>query len=85
VTKELFFSPDSRSNAGLDNIAVHRKMRVYQQPGERVVCLMSSGNLSLTHTAMALMEEDASDGQNRARSSAPDESENAFRNRALRR
>jgi putative proteasome-type protease len=55
----IVFLSDSRSNAGLDNIAVHRKMRVYEKPGERVICLMSSGNLSLTHTAMALMEEDA--------------------------
>jgi putative proteasome-type protease len=55
----IVFLSDSRSNAGLDNITVHRKMRVYEQPGERVICLMSSGNLSLTHTALALMEEDA--------------------------
>ncbi|HEX8234929.1 MAG TPA: hypothetical protein VF600_03150 [Abditibacteriaceae bacterium] len=55
----IIFLSDSRSNAGLDNITVHRKMRVYENPGERVICLMSSGNLSLTHTAIALMEEDA--------------------------
>jgi putative proteasome-type protease len=55
----LVFLSDSRSNAGLDNIAVHRKMHVYEQAGERVICLMSSGNLSLTHTVLALIEEDA--------------------------
>ncbi len=55
----IVFLSDSRSNAGMDNIAVHRKMHVYETPGERVICLMASGNLSLTHTALALIEEDA--------------------------
>ncbi len=55
----IVFVSDSRSNAGMDNITVHRKMHIYEAPGERVICLMSSGNLSLTHTALALIEEDA--------------------------
>lgn len=54
----IVFLSDSRSNAGMDNIAVHRKMHVYENIGERVLCLMSSGNLSLTHTVLALIEED---------------------------
>jgi putative proteasome-type protease len=54
----IVFLSDSRSNAGMDNINVHRKMYVYEVPGERVVCLMTSGNLSLTHTVIALIEED---------------------------
>ena len=58
----IVFLSDSRSNAGMDNIAVHRKMHVYEQPGERVICLMSSGNLSLTHTTLALIEEDMQAG-----------------------
>ncbi|HEX8833799.1 MAG TPA: hypothetical protein VF719_06340 [Abditibacteriaceae bacterium] len=49
---------DSRSNAGMDNIAVHRKMHIHDVPGERVICLQSSGNLSLTHSVLALIEED---------------------------
>ena len=54
----LVFLSDSRSNAGIDNIAVHRKMHIFEQPGERVICLQSSGNLSLTHSVLALVEED---------------------------
>lgn len=54
----LVFLSDSRSNAGIDNIAVHRKMHLFEQPGERVICLQSSGNLSLTHSVLALVEED---------------------------
>lgn len=54
----LVFVSDSRSNAGMDNINVHPKMHIFEQPGERVVVLQPSGNLSLTHAALALIEED---------------------------
>jgi putative proteasome-type protease len=54
----LVFLSDSRSNAGIDNIAIHRKMHVFECPGERVIVLQSSGNLSLTHSVLALIEED---------------------------
>ena len=54
----LVFLSDSRSNAGMDNIATHRKMHIFEQAGERVICLQSSGNLSLTHSVLALIEED---------------------------
>ena len=54
----LVFLSDSRSNAGMDNINVHPKMHIFQKPGERVLVLQSSGNLSLTHSALALIEED---------------------------
>ncbi len=54
----LVFLSDSRSNAGMDNINVHSKMYIFEQPGERVIVLQPSGNLSLTHSALALIEED---------------------------
>lgn len=34
------------------------KMRIYEKPGERVICVMSSGNLSLTQATIALIDED---------------------------
>jgi len=49
---------DSRTNAGVDNITVQPKMRLYSRTGERVFCLTTSGNLSLTQTLIALIEED---------------------------
>lgn len=52
------FLSDSRTSAGLDNVTVHPKMRVFERRGERILCLMSSGNLSLTQSILALMEED---------------------------
>src|ERR1700744_5140835 len=54
----IVFISDSRTSAGVDNITVHPKMRVYEEKGDRVICLMTSGNLSITQTVFALIEED---------------------------
>jgi putative proteasome-type protease len=54
----LVFLSDSRTSAGVDNITVQAKMRIYEEEGDRVVCLMTSGNLSLSQTVYALIEED---------------------------
>lgn len=55
----MVFLSDSRTSAGVDNINVRPKMRVYVKSRERVVCLMTSGNLSLTQSVLALIEEDS--------------------------
>jgi len=54
----IVFISDSRTNAGVDNITIQPKMRVYAEKGDRVVCLMTSGNLSVTQSVHALIEED---------------------------
>ena len=54
----LVFISDSRTSAGVDNINTHAKMRVYKEEGRRVICLMTSGNLSLSQTVVSLIEED---------------------------
>jgi putative proteasome-type protease len=52
------FLSDSRTSAGMDNITMRSKMRVFEKPGERVICIMSSGNLSLTQATVALIDDD---------------------------
>jgi len=52
------FLSDSRTSAGMDNITMRSKMRVFEKPGERVICITSSGNLSLTQSALAMIDED---------------------------
>jgi putative proteasome-type protease len=52
------FLSDSRTSAGMDNITVRSKMRVFEKPGDRVICIMSSGNLSLTQATLAMLDED---------------------------
>jgi putative proteasome-type protease len=52
---------DTRTNAGLDNIATYRKMFLFEEPGERVVAIMTAGSLSITQTAIARIQEAAYD------------------------
>lgn len=52
------FLSDSRTSAGMDNITMRSKMRIFEKPGERVICVLSSGNLSLTQATLALIDED---------------------------
>ena len=48
---------DTRTNAGLDNIATYRKMFVYETPGERVIAILTAGSLSVTQTTIARLRE----------------------------
>ena len=48
---------DTRTNAGLDNISTYRKMFVFEDPGERVIAIMTAGSLSITQTTMARLRE----------------------------
>jgi putative proteasome-type protease len=51
------FASDSRTNAGLDNVAKFCKMTVFERKGERVLVLMSSGNLAGTQTVVSLLKQ----------------------------
>ena len=57
----LVLLSDTRTNAGLDNIASFRKMFFFEDPGERVVAIMSAGSLSVTQTTIARLEEACED------------------------
>jgi putative proteasome-type protease len=48
---------DTRTNAGLDNISTYRKMFVFEEPGDRVIAIMTAGSLSVTQTTMARLRE----------------------------
>jgi putative proteasome-type protease len=48
---------DTRTNAGWDNIATFSKMHVFSAPGERVVALMTAGNLAITQSVVSLISE----------------------------
>jgi putative proteasome-type protease len=53
----MIFASDSRTNAGMDHIAQFRKMRIFERPGDRVIALVSSGNLSITQNAINLLAQ----------------------------
>lgn len=53
----LVFLSDTRTNAGVDQINTFRKMSVFEQPGERVLVLLSAGNLAITQAVVSLLYE----------------------------
>ena len=52
----LIFASDSRTNAGVDHIATFRKMHIFQMPGERLIVLLTAGNLATTQSVISLLE-----------------------------
>jgi putative proteasome-type protease len=48
---------DTRTNAGLDNISTYRKMFTFEDPGERVIVIMTAGSLSVTQTTIAQLHD----------------------------
>lgn len=48
---------DTRTNAGLDNISTYRKMFIFEEPGERIISIMTAGSLSVTQTTIARLRE----------------------------
>ena len=59
----LVFLSDSRTNAGLDQISTFRKMIVYEKPGDRFMCLLSAGNLSISQSVREILQvEKLTDG-----------------------
>ena len=48
---------DTRTNAGFDNISIYRKLYTFEEPGERVIAIMTAGSLSVTQTTLAKLRE----------------------------
>lgn len=53
----LIFLSDSRTNAGVDQIGSFCKMTVYENPGDRVLVLLSAGNLAISQSIRQLLSE----------------------------
>ena len=62
----LVMLSDTRTNAGFDNIACYRKMFVFEASAERVIVILTAGNLSVTQTAIAKLRHEI------AREGSPD-------------
>jgi putative proteasome-type protease len=57
VREGLVMIADTRSNAGLDNIATFRKLHLFQKPGERVIALATAGNLAVSQSVVNFVTE----------------------------
>ena len=53
----LVLMSDTRTNSGVDNISVFRKMFHWTKPGERVIAMMTAGNLATTQAVTSKLEE----------------------------
>ena len=53
----LVMVSDTRTNAGVDDIATFGKMFVWEKPGDRLITLCTSGNLALTQAVIDVLEE----------------------------
>jgi len=57
LNRGLVFMSDTRTNAGVDNVSRFRKLFTWSVPGERVIVLMTAGNLATTQSVVSLLEE----------------------------
>ena len=64
ITRQgLVMASDSRTNAGYDQVNVCRKMHIFEQAGERVFVVLTSGSLSLSQSIITLMRRDFDNGK----------------------
>lgn len=57
LEKGLVLMSDTRTNSGVDNISVFRKMFHWKVPGERIITIMTAGNLATTQAVISKLEE----------------------------
>jgi len=57
LTEGMVFLSDSRTNAGMDQVSVFRKMGVFERAGDRLIVLLSAGNLAITQSVRELLNE----------------------------
>ncbi len=57
LDKGLVLMSDTRTNSGVDNISVFRKMFRWSVPGHRMISLLTAGNLATTQAVISKLEE----------------------------
>ncbi len=58
----LVMASDSRSNAGVDQVALVRKFELVTQPANRVIVILSAGNLATTQSVTTQLRENLGSG-----------------------
>ncbi|MEM1148956.1 MAG: proteasome-type protease [Pseudomonadota bacterium] len=58
LNQGLVFLADTRTNAGVDNVSKVRKLFTWQQTGDRVIAMMTAGNLGITQAVISELNED---------------------------
>jgi putative proteasome-type protease len=57
VKTGLVLMADTRTNAGIDNVATFRKLHIFEKPGGIVAALATAGNLSVTQSIIAHLKD----------------------------
>ena len=57
LDKGLVMMSDTRTNAGVDNISTFKKMFTWEMPDDRVLTVMTAGNLATTQALVSLLDE----------------------------
>lgn len=63
INRGLVFASDSRTNAGVDQIAAFSKMHRFLGDGERFFVLLSSGNLATTQAVVTAVRRNLENGR----------------------
>ena len=53
----LVLVSDSRTNAGVDNVSTFSKMHVVERPGDRVIAMLTAGNLAISQSVVNSLAE----------------------------
>jgi len=62
LDRGIVFAADTRTNAGVDNISQFRKLHYWRRPGERVVVLLTAGNLGISQSVVSILNEQLVEG-----------------------
>ena len=57
LNRGMVMMSDTRTNAGVDNVSTFRKMFHWENPGERIITVMTAGNLATTQSVISQLEE----------------------------
>ena len=57
LNQGLVLLADTRTNAGVDNISKVKKLFTWQVPGDRVIAMMTAGNLGITQAVISELNE----------------------------
>jgi len=72
VREGLVMIADTRTNAGIDNVATFRKLHLFERPGERVIGIATAGNLAVSQSAITLIGEGMEHPETRQRETIMD-------------
>ena len=60
LQRGVVFAADTRTNAGIDNVSQFRKLHFWRRTGDRVLVLLTAGNLAISQSVISIINEQLS-------------------------